>query len=68
MELAKLDEELIASCNLLQRVARYERHLETARKNAGKYYERNSEEIRQKNKQRYREKAERHRERYKTTQ
>jgi hypothetical protein len=60
MDLAKdIDEELS------RKVERYMQHLETARKNAGKYYERNSEEIRQKNKQRYREKGERRRERYK---
>jgi uncharacterized FlaG/YvyC family protein len=48
MDLAKeVNEEL------LKRIARYEHHLETARKSARKYYLKNKDAIRAKNKQRY---------------
>jgi hypothetical protein len=40
-------------------------HLETARKSARKYYERNREVVQERTKQRYRENAEKYREIYK---
>jgi hypothetical protein len=52
---------------LLLRIERYERHLETARRNAVKYYERNKDAIRAKNAKRYKsefEVRERARKRY----
>jgi hypothetical protein len=59
-DLAKevVDEELVKKVN------RYMQHLETARKSARKYYERNREVVQERTKQRYRENAENYRERY----
>jgi hypothetical protein len=60
-DLAKevVDEELVKKVN------RYMQHLETARKSAREYYERNREVVQERTKLRYRENAEKYRERYK---